>query len=178
MLSFVFITVSSTVHAQNQLLVPPSPEPPVDSQNVETPPLPPVTVQTFKAELPETAVTQPQTGEATLEDGSWKIAITPKGGKRTNVDVKNYNKVYNSIPYRRSEYLANPSYRHDATMEVMFGQMRPTVVHKQDTPHRIVNPKPGGYNPGFFSELQYWNYPGRYLQYIPGFGPRVAPPLF
>ncbi len=41
-----------------------------------------------------------------------------------------YLEVYASIPFFRSEYLANPSYRHEATMEILFGQLRPTVVHK------------------------------------------------
>lgn len=41
-----------------------------------------------------------------------------------------YLEVYASIPFFRSEYVANPSYRHEATMEILFGQLRPTVVHK------------------------------------------------
>jgi len=44
--------------------------------------------------------------------------------------VQNYSEVYNSIPFSRAEYEAMPSYRHDATMEFLFGQMRPTVIQR------------------------------------------------
>lgn len=53
-----------------------------------------------------------------------------------------YQQVYDSIPFSRAEYLANPAFRHEATMEILFGEMRPTVVHKQDTPRRIYNLPP------------------------------------
>ena len=39
-----------------------------------------------------------------------------------------YIEVYNSIPFSRAEYRANPGYRHQATMELLFGQMRSEVV--------------------------------------------------
>jgi hypothetical protein len=44
-----------------------------------------------------------------------------------------YRDVYNSIPFIRAEYRANPSYRHDATMEFLFNQMRPTVIQRGTT---------------------------------------------
>lgn len=47
--------------------------------------------------------------------------------------VRLYRQVYNSIPFSRAEYDASPSYRHDATMEFLFGQMRPTVIHRGTT---------------------------------------------
>jgi hypothetical protein len=40
-----------------------------------------------------------------------------------------------SIPFNREEYEANPSYRHDAALEMMFGAMRPTMVVKQNIPY-------------------------------------------
>ena len=46
-----------------------------------------------------------------------------------------YIQAYNSIPFSRSEYEANPSYRHDAALELMFGQMRPTSIVKQNVPY-------------------------------------------
>jgi hypothetical protein len=39
-----------------------------------------------------------------------------------------YSEIYASIPFNRSDYDRNPSYRHDATMELLLGQLRPTVV--------------------------------------------------
>ena len=41
-----------------------------------------------------------------------------------------YSEIYKSIPFNRAEYNANPSYRHDTTVEFLFGKMRPTVVHR------------------------------------------------
>lgn len=50
-----------------------------------------------------------------------------------------YRDVYDSIPFSRAEYEANPSYRHDATMEFLFGQMRPTVINRQQRTQVDVN---------------------------------------
>lgn len=44
--------------------------------------------------------------------------------------VKLYSQVYDQIPFSRAEYAANPSYRHDAAMEFLFGKMRQTVVYR------------------------------------------------
>lgn len=46
-----------------------------------------------------------------------------------------YAQAYAQIPFSRSEYEANPSYRHDAAMEILFGQMRPTVISRTTTPY-------------------------------------------
>jgi hypothetical protein len=41
-----------------------------------------------------------------------------------------YREAYDSIPFSRAEYSANPSYRHEAAMELVFGVQRPTTVVK------------------------------------------------
>jgi hypothetical protein len=41
-----------------------------------------------------------------------------------------YEEAYAQIPFRRSEYEANPSYRHDAAMELVFGTMRPMMISR------------------------------------------------
>jgi hypothetical protein len=46
-----------------------------------------------------------------------------------------YAEAYAQIPFSRSEYEANPGYRHEAAMEMMFGSMRPTVVSRTTTPY-------------------------------------------
>ena len=46
-----------------------------------------------------------------------------------------YAEAYASVPFSRSEYEANPSYRHDAAMEIMFGQLRPMTVIRQTIPY-------------------------------------------
>ena len=52
------------------------------------------------------------------------------------VDPRRYREIYESIPFSRAEYEANPSWRHEATMELLFGRLRPTTVHKHMAPGR------------------------------------------
>ena len=75
----------------------------------------------------------------------------------------NYDVTYRSIPFRRSEYLANPSYRHEATMEIMFGQLRPTVIQKLNLP-RYSNsfPEPVPYGRSYRRAYNF-RYQGRKL---------------
>lgn len=44
-----------------------------------------------------------------------------------------YRDIYFSIPFNRAEYNAYPSYRHDATMELLFNQMRNTIIQRGTT---------------------------------------------
>lgn len=44
------------------------------------------------------------------------------------ISATSYIEVYQSIPFRRSEYLANPNYRHEATMELLLGQLRSKTI--------------------------------------------------
>jgi|GEM_PF-1012507 len=64
-----------------------------------------------------------------------------------------YAEAYNAIEFRRSEYEANPGYRHDAAMELMFGAMRPTTIVKHNLPYFSRYPDnylfPIGVHPGF-----------------------------
>lgn len=169
-----------TVQAQSVELIPPPPPTvlPANSDNsaeANEPPLPPVPMRPMPGQLPEQAVTQPRQGRPTLMDENWKIEIHSQQSRRPQVDPKTYETYYNSIPFRRSEYLANPSYRHDTAVEMMFGQMRPTVIHRQNTPERVVNPRPPVYDTNQFYQMEYWRNPGRFIQLLPGFGPIVAP---
>jgi len=72
--------------------------------------------------------------------------------------VQQYREIYAAIPYNHVEYLANPSYRHDATMEFVFNQMRPTVIQRGTTNvyHHDMN---DGYGYGYpFSRYYPFNY--------------------
>lgn len=51
-----------------------------------------------------------------------------------------YIEAYNSVVFNRTEYEANPGYRHEAALEMMFGQLRPTTTVKQYTPRVIRYP--------------------------------------
>ena len=46
-----------------------------------------------------------------------------------------YAEAYAQIPFSRSEYEANPAYRHDAAMELMFGTLRPMTVIRSTVPY-------------------------------------------
>lgn len=46
-----------------------------------------------------------------------------------------YKDAYEQIPFSRAEYEANPGYRHEAAMELVFGAQRPTTIVKQTTPY-------------------------------------------
>ncbi|WP_437226300.1 hypothetical protein SH661x_004512 [Planctomicrobium sp. SH661] len=107
----------------------PSPEVPDAYSEVVPPMIPPAPADTAPS------VSQPVEEE-------WVVEIVPLEKKKVPDLIARYDAVYKSIPYRRAEYLANPSYRHDTTVEILFGQMRPTVVNKTDTPQRVVNPRP------------------------------------
>ena len=64
-------------------------------------------------------ISNPATGIVTAgAESALPAGITPAA----------YAEVYNSIPFRRSEYLANRSYRHEATIEILLGQIRPKTV--------------------------------------------------
>ncbi|WP_145362357.1 hypothetical protein [Stratiformator vulcanicus] len=73
--------------------------------------------------------------DGTAEDGLVPPPSDPEpsyssfgcGGGACGID---YETAYRSVRFRRSEYLANPSYRHEAAMEIMFGQLRPMTINK------------------------------------------------
>jgi hypothetical protein len=73
--------------------------------------------------------------------------------------VGDYQSVYDAIPFSRAEYDANPTYRHDATMEFLFGRMRPTVIQRTSAqvdvnmPETVVSP--WAYNPYGMNSLYY-----------------------
>lgn len=95
-----------------------------------------------------------------VDSGDWKIEIRPLEVSTAAVSVApptvaeqpgfnapvtaasgvltprmTYLQAMASIPFNREEYEANPSYRHDAALEMMFGAMRPTMVVKQNIPY-------------------------------------------
>ena len=73
-----------------------------------------------------------------------------------NINGMTYRQVYDSIPFNRAEYLANPGYRHEATMEILFGQLRPTTIVKEHQPQVIENVQYGPYQPYRFANWDYY----------------------
>ncbi|MBX3444483.1 MAG: hypothetical protein KF774_18935 [Planctomyces sp.] len=71
----------------------------------------------------------PSLGPAAEE--TFGIAITPGGPRKLRPAGRSYEDAYRSIPFNRAEYIANPSYRHDSAMELLFGELRPTTIVRQ-----------------------------------------------
>ena len=103
-------------------------------------------------------VSAPESGQPIIIPGH-SNASAPRVNGRT------YEEVYRSIPYSFTEYVANPSYRHEATMEILFGELRPTVIHKDSTPQAVPDPAGGAtpYRPFLFAHPEQWIY--RYSDY-------------
>ncbi len=166
-------------------IVPPLPSPPVPA-----PPFYPAAVAPV-SDIPESiapvaiapAVVSPvemplaapfvQSGSATVvfKEEAWTMTISPAENVSSNAEK--YRQAYESVPYRRSEYLANPGYRHDAAMELVFGQMRPTVVQRIDSAERVVNPRPVETQPYPMSQMELYRY--RSIPYYGGVIPWLQP---
>ena len=85
------------------------------------------------------------------------MAARRAGGLR---DSRSYREIYNSIPFSRAEYDANPAYRHLATMEIMLGQLHPVIVAppappRQETRREITVRFLPAIRPGYRPYSQY-----------------------
>lgn len=91
------------------------------------------------------------------------------------VNAADYARVYQSIPFNRAEYNANPTYRHDAAMELLTGNARhQTIVRHSSTTQRqpapqrqVPAPVPYRYNNrrwglNYYFYFPYWNFRGLY----------------
>ncbi len=67
-----------------------------------------------------------------------------------------YSEIYRSIPFSRAEYDADPTYRHNATMELLLKQLRPAAPRVETdinvtvqplAPYRDSYPTRSGYRP-------------------------------
>lgn len=73
-----------------------------------------------------------ETPAVPVESVEHGVAITPN--PTTVPQAAAYQRIYNAIPFNRAEYLANPSYRHETTMELLTGNQRQIVVNRNYTP--------------------------------------------
>jgi len=108
---------------------------------------------------PEPALALQVQPPAPAEPTSAGISITPaETAPAVEVNGRTYEGVYRSIPFNHIEYMANPSYRHEATMEILFGQLRPMTIVKDQQPQPIVNQIPSPYQPYRYSLSERWQY--------------------
>jgi hypothetical protein len=79
-----------------------------------------------------------------------------------------YAEAYAMVPFSRTEYEANPGYRHDSAMELMFGTMRQTVNARMTLPYFSrypdmfryrfpVFPYMGSLGNGSYNTNMWWN---------------------
>ncbi len=105
---------------------------------------------------------------------NWTVTILPNPTNPSEAMRRRYEEAYASIPYSQTEYLANPGYRHEATMEVMFNQLRPKTVVSQYEPRTIPAPAFTNYKPYMYSRGELYN--RWYPSMAPfGFGMPVTP---
>ncbi len=71
-----------------------------------------------------------QTKSTAKQSAIEQVAFQEAEAEVEEFDEMTYWKIYRSIPFRRAEYDANPSYRHDATMEILTGKPRNVIIHK------------------------------------------------
>ncbi|MGQ0637569.1 MAG: hypothetical protein ACT4QC_23420 [Planctomycetaceae bacterium] len=74
---------------------------------------------------------------ATGSEGTARVAApdAPAAAASGLTPLMTYSQAYAAVPFNREEYEANPGYRHDAAMELMFGALRPTTIIKQNIPY-------------------------------------------
>lgn len=94
------------------------------------------------------------------QEGGIVIAPLPSSAPQ----VSDYERIYNAIPFNRTEYLANPSYRHEMAMELLTGNQRQIVVHRNYTP-KLNTPTPRS---PLFLYNRYGGYYGGGMGYAPG----------
>lgn len=162
LMSAIVVTfgAAGAIHAaepQALLIVaaPESPPEPAAAAPVEPAPAPlvappPAPAPQTESPTPPQAAPQPAATprEETFVSPGWTITVRPgcESGCATPAvsgpSLLTYEQAYASIPFRRAEYEANPGYRHDAAMELLFGAMRPTTV--------VRHPAPMTYSPSDF----------------------------
>lgn len=85
--------------------------------------------------VPKAELAAPQAAQSPSNPASGIVTAGAESALPAGITPAAYAEVYNSIPFRRSEYLANRSYRHEATIEILLGQVRPkTVVNNVTAP--------------------------------------------
>jgi hypothetical protein len=75
------------------------------------------------------------------------------------VDPAEYRAVYDSIPFSRAEYDANPNFRHDTTMEILTGKLR---THVTKTTECCQKPRPRRPRRNFYVYGRYQKFQGRW----------------
>jgi hypothetical protein len=88
---------------------------------------------------------------------NWTVTIIPRADSPSDEMRRRYQQAYASVPYSLTEYLASPGYRHEATMELMFNQLRPKTVVSHYQPRTVPTPVFTQYKPYMYSRGELYN---------------------
>lgn len=106
--------------------------------------------KTAPPETIPTVDTAASSGQPAHEPGLENVMPCSVGHAAAEERARLYRVIYDSIPFSRPEYDVNPSYRHEATMEILLGQLRPMTIHRNTTNVEVSLPGPsiipGAYN--------------------------------
>lgn len=142
--------------------------------------------------VPEESIPGPPIVQHVLPvpDDEWYVSIEPAQKLSTmlpnqpvgceNCDAVSkaaqYQRVYDSIPFNRAEFNRNPTYRHDAAMEILTGNARHQTIVRHDVsqPVSVVPTQPAfqPLNPSRYGYLR----PAlrlNYYRYFPSLNPYV-----
>ena len=96
------------------------------------------------------------------------VVVTDEASNKLSFSAADYDRIYASIPFDRATYNANPSYRHDSTMEILTGNARHQTIVRHTTttrsarsaqivPAAVANPYPA-YRYGYLRPALRLNY--------------------
>lgn len=133
-------TVRSDEPAPVLAIIPPAQETPAS-------PVPVIPATTVAATSEDVVMEIIPAQKLTVEqaEGSAPIVIAnpANGVPAATFSREEYQRVYNSIPFSRAEYKANPNYRHDTAMEILTGNPRTqTIVNHQHIDRKPVKRLP------------------------------------
>ncbi len=104
------------------------------------------------------------------DDANWEMTIrnhTPDKGPVFEKNGLTYEQAYNAIPFNRTEYDANPSYRHDSAMELLFNELRPTTIIRSQSSR--ASKYPSFNRPDYLWQrwnFNYYGYPRGYYRSV------------
>lgn len=77
---------------------------------------------------------------AVTEIASDAVPVESDDHGTIQVSPADYVRIYQSIPFSRAEYNANPTYRHDSAMEILTGNGRHQTIVRHGTRKQMQRP--------------------------------------
>ncbi len=104
---------------------------------VPVPPVPDLAVPGLAIETPDGPMEIiPAAKMREAEDGPMVMINADGSAVPSGISAGEYRRVYDSIPFSRGEYKANPNYRHDSAMEILTGNSRHQTIVQHNFEHK------------------------------------------